>query len=101
IQYGFTAQNIQEVFPMLVSADSKWYLQTSYGAYDAMHVEALRELAMQNEKLKAENESQQLEIEALKAKVDKINQLEAMLEQLKAKVEDDSDSNNTTISVER
>ena len=44
IQYGFTAQNIQAVFPHLVSEDNQGYLQTAYGTYDAMYVESIRAL---------------------------------------------------------
>ncbi|MCC6761206.1 MAG: tail fiber domain-containing protein [Chitinophagaceae bacterium] len=43
-QMGFTAQNIQQVFPQLVSTDAQGYLQTSYGTYDALYVEAIKEL---------------------------------------------------------
>jgi hypothetical protein len=42
VQYGFTAQNVQEVFPALVKTDNMGYLQTSYGTYDAMYVEVLK-----------------------------------------------------------
>ena len=44
VQYGFTAQNIQAVFPELVEEDNLGFLQTAYGTYDAMFVEAIREL---------------------------------------------------------
>lgn len=44
LQYGFTAQNIQEVFPTLVKKDELGYLQTAYSTYDAMIVEAMRAL---------------------------------------------------------
>ena len=44
IQYGFTAQNVQAVFPELVKTDNLGYLQTSYGTYDAMYVEVLKML---------------------------------------------------------
>ena len=44
VQYGFTAQNIQTVFPTLVEEDKLGYLQTAYGTYDAMTVEAIRAL---------------------------------------------------------
>jgi Chaperone of endosialidase len=43
-QMGFTAQNIQQVFPQLVSADAQGFLQTAYGTYDALYVEAIKEL---------------------------------------------------------
>lgn len=52
IQYGFTAQNIQEVFPTLVEEDNLGYLQTAYGTYDAMTVEAIRALYEEIQRLK-------------------------------------------------
>jgi hypothetical protein len=55
IQYGFTAQNIQEVFPELVEEDNHGYLQTAYGTYDAMMIEAMRALNEKIEKLEQEN----------------------------------------------
>ena len=55
IQYGFTAQNIREVFPTLVEEDKVGYLQTAYGTYDAMLVEAIRALNEEIEQLKMEN----------------------------------------------
>lgn len=57
IQYGFTAQNIQQVFPELVSEDNHGYLQTSYGTYDAMYIEAIRELVHRIETLENKLES--------------------------------------------
>jgi len=54
VQYGFTAQNIQEVFPHLVSEDNEGYLQTSYGTYDAMYVEAIRTLYQKINDLEAQ-----------------------------------------------
>ena len=43
-QMGFTAQNIQQVFPEAVSTDAQGYLQTAYGTYDALLVESIKEL---------------------------------------------------------
>ena len=54
VQYGFTAQNIQKVFPHLVSEDNEGYLQTSYGTYDAMYVEAIRVLYQKINDLEAQ-----------------------------------------------
>lgn len=51
IQMGFTAQNIQQVFPENVSTDAQGYLQTAYGTYDALLVEAIRELLQKVEAL--------------------------------------------------
>ena len=53
IQYGFTAQNIQEVFPELVEEDANGYLQTSYSTYDAMIIETLRYLTERINQLEA------------------------------------------------
>lgn len=50
-QMGFIAQNIQEVFPDKVTKDGKGYLQTAYGDYDAVIVEALRALYEKNQAL--------------------------------------------------
>lgn len=67
VQYGFTAQNIQGVFPELVTEDNLGFLQTAYGTYDAMYVEALR--------------AQQNQIEELKKEVDELeSQLAGMVE---------------------
>ncbi|MFK7937580.1 MAG: tail fiber domain-containing protein [Saprospiraceae bacterium] len=79
IQYGFTAQNIQAVFPTLVEEDNLGYLQTAYGTYDAMTVEAIRAL---NDKITVLEE----ENEALKAQVAKINELEKGFAQLKVQI---------------
>ena len=54
IQMGFTAQNIQAVFPGEVSTDAQGYLQTAYGTYDALIVEAIKELKNENDLLKKE-----------------------------------------------
>ena len=66
LQYGFTAQNIQEVFPLLVQEDALGYLQTAYGTYDAMYVESMRALQQQINKQQAIIEAQKKEIENLK-----------------------------------
>jgi hypothetical protein len=83
-QYGFTAQNIQQVFPTLVEEDKLGYLQAAYGTYDAMVVEAIRALKLEIEKseihaskleiekLKAENAALKAELHANKSQLDKI-----------------------------
>ena len=58
IQFGFIAQKIQEVFPSLVEEDNLGYLQTAYGTYDPMMLEAIRAL---NDKIRLlENENAEL-----------------------------------------
>jgi hypothetical protein len=76
IQYGFTAQNVQAIFPELVSEDNLGYLQTAYGTYDAMYIEALRALNDKIEALEKENAS-------LQEQVGDIITMKAELEQIK------------------
>jgi hypothetical protein len=64
IQYGFTAQNIQTVFPTLVAEDKLGYLQTAYGTYDAMTVEAIRALHDEIKVLKTENSGLKAQLDA-------------------------------------
>ncbi|MEM9528461.1 MAG: tail fiber domain-containing protein, partial [Bacteroidota bacterium] len=66
-QYGFTAQNIQEVFPTLVEEDAQGYLQTAYGTYDAMYVEAFRAQQRQIDALRAENQQLQQQVARIQA----------------------------------
>ena len=94
IQYGFTAQNIQATFPTLVKEDNLGYLQTAYGTYDAMTIEAIRAL---NDKITTQNkiiELQNNKIQTLESQTAKINQLESLLQELKQQVQ----TNANTIS---
>lgn len=65
-QYGFTAQNIQDVLPHLVSEDKSGFLQTSYGSLDYILVESIKEVAKENGVLKEKVKLQNQEIEELK-----------------------------------
>jgi len=92
LQYGFTAQNIQEVFPILVEEDSLGYLQTAYGTYDAMYVESMRALQQQIDAQqviinaqKSEIDAQKAEIDAQKAEID-VQKAEALLQKDALKV---------------
>ena len=69
MQYGFTAQNIQVVFPSLVKEDQLGYLQTAYGTFDAMTVEAMRALNDKITNLKDENASLKDRLARLEAAV--------------------------------
>jgi hypothetical protein len=80
MHYGFTAQNIREVFPTLVREDNTGYLQTAYGTYDAITVEAIRAL---NDKI----ESLTTEVENLKGIEIKLAQITSALTGLGVDVE--------------
>lgn len=64
-EIGFTAQNIQEQFPELVTEDPRGYLQTSYGSMTAILTEAIK--ALENKLLALEKYKE--EIIELKAKL--------------------------------
>ena len=96
IQYGFIAQNIEQVFPTLVDEDNLGYLQTAYGTYDAMTVEAIRALNDKIEKLELKNEQLEKDNEFLKVQSNKINQLEVALQQLMQDLQASSKANIST-----
>ncbi len=98
IQYGFTAQNIQEVFPTLVTEDNNGFLQTPYGTYDAMTVEAIRalnekierlellsrNLAKENARLKSQNQQQAINTVELSQLKNAFAELEALIKENKS-----------------
>jgi hypothetical protein len=71
-QLGFTAQNIQQVFPDLVEEDNLGYLQTAYGTYDAVVVEAIRALSESIAILRNENTMLRDELRAVAERCDRI-----------------------------
>ncbi len=73
IQYGFIAQDIEQVWPENVSEDAQGYLQTAYGTYDHMYVEAIKELAKENDSIKKENQILRQEIEYIKEVLESIS----------------------------
>ncbi|MEO0468785.1 MAG: tail fiber domain-containing protein [Bacteroidota bacterium] len=44
VQYGFIAQDLEKVWPEKVRKDAQGYLETAYGDYDPMFVEAIKAL---------------------------------------------------------
>jgi hypothetical protein len=78
LQMGFIAQEIAEVFPEKVTEDNLGYLQTAYGDYDPIVFQAIKALNDKIENLEKENA-------ALKSIVEKVNALEAKLDQMNIK----------------
>ena len=64
-QYGFVAQELQQVFPENVSLDNQGFYQTAYGTYDALYVQSIKALNSKIEDLEQENKT-------LKAKLDEL-----------------------------
>lgn len=77
-QMGFIAQEIAEIFPEKVTKDNLGYLQTAYGDYDPIVFQAIKALNDKIENLEKENTQ-------LKLALEKINALEAKLEQMNIK----------------
>lgn len=61
LQYGFIAQEVQEVFPYLVKMDNEGYYQMPYGTFDPYYIEAFKAMQAQIDALKAEIEILQQE----------------------------------------
>jgi hypothetical protein len=72
IQYGFIAQELMQVFPGKVTKDNLGFYQTAYGDYDAVFVQAIKELNTKIETLEAENIT-------LKQQLQKYESLEARI----------------------
>ncbi|WP_426431618.1 tail fiber domain-containing protein [Winogradskyella sp. HB-48] len=88
LQYGFIAQELMEVFPEKVTKDNLGFYQTSYGDYDAVFVQAIKELNKKIESLETENT-------ILKYKLSRLEALEARL----LAVEKSMNNVNTNTSV--
>jgi trimeric autotransporter adhesin len=54
LQFGFIAQELKEIFPEKVTLDANGFYQTAYGDYDAILVQAIKELKQENDELKKE-----------------------------------------------
>ncbi|WP_299367402.1 tail fiber domain-containing protein, partial [Winogradskyella sp.] len=67
-QYGFIAQELQQVFPENVSLDNQGYYQTAYGTYDALYVQSIKALNTKVEILEKENQE-------LKTKLDELYEM--------------------------
>lgn len=70
VKMGMVAQDVEKVFPDWVQMGPIGYKTFGYKGFEALTVEALRELKMQNEALKAENEELKSQIKELREKVD-------------------------------
>ena len=84
IQYGFIAQELMKVFPEKVSKDNLGFYQTAYGDYDALFVQAIKELNTKVEGLETENQQ-------LKKMLSKYEELEVRLSVLENKTNVTSD----------
>jgi hypothetical protein len=78
-QVGFSAQEVQKVFPEVVSKGEDGYLSIEYGKMTPLLVEAIKALITENDRLKEENGLQQTKMETLESRLSKLeNLLEAI-----------------------
>jgi hypothetical protein len=69
---GLIAQEVQQVFPEMVTVDENGYRRVNYGELPFLMLQGIRELKAENDRLHGMINSQQAEIDALKAAVEKL-----------------------------
>ncbi len=72
---GFVAQEMQQVFPQWVSEGDDGHLMLSMRGFEAVAVRAMQELSAENEGLRAKTDAVLAENAALRARLDRIEQL--------------------------
>jgi len=78
IQHGFIAQELEQTWPTKVHKDPQGYLETAYGDYDPMFVEAIKALNNRIETLEKQNaelQKENKELATLKTEVEAIKEL--------------------------
>lgn len=87
IQYGFSAQDLQKIWPDKVSEDKSGYLQTAYGTYDYLYVEAIKALYdrivdLEKEQNDTLSEKEEMFIQVLGEQQSQIDQLQKTVNEL-------------------
>lgn len=69
-QIGFTAQDLQKVWPEKVSVDKEGFLMTAYGDFDPVFVESIKELKNQIDQLRKELLAEKAKSKVLESRLD-------------------------------
>jgi hypothetical protein len=69
---GLIAQEVEKVFPELVSVDAKGFKQVDYGELPYLMLQAIRELKGENDRLRAEKDEVQRQIATLEGRLAQI-----------------------------
>ena len=69
-QIGLIAQEVEKVFPEVVSADNKGYKSVAYAQLVGPLVEAVKELKKENDRLKQDNKNIKKELDRLRIKIE-------------------------------
>ena len=67
--FGLVAQEVQPLFPDLVSTDEDGYLAVNYSKLPLLTIQAVKELKAQNDQLKAKNDSLEARLVALESAI--------------------------------
>jgi hypothetical protein len=67
--YGLIAQDVQQVFPELVTTDDKGYLAVNYSKLPLLTIQAVKELKAENDALKVQNAAFEARLAALEAAI--------------------------------
>ncbi len=75
VRTGFVAQEVQKVFPQWVQPGTDGYLTVGSHGFEALTVEALRQLARENEQLQVDNAQLHTDNAELRARMDRLERL--------------------------
>jgi hypothetical protein len=78
-QIGVLAQEVEKLFPQLVSTDENGYKSVNYGSLTAVLIEAIKELSTEVATLKVENESLKSEMKTAASLENRLEKLELLL----------------------
>jgi Chaperone of endosialidase len=67
--YGLIAQDVQQVFPDLVTTDEQGYLAVNYSKLPLLTIQAVNELKAENDALKVQNAALEARLSALEAAI--------------------------------
>ena len=73
--FGLIAQEVEEVFPELVTQDPQGWKAVKYNQLPFLMLQGIRELRAENDKLKEQMKSQQVQMTALKAELAEAKQI--------------------------
>ena len=85
---GLIAQELEEVFPEMVSTNERGYKGVNYSELPLLLLQAIRELKVENDTLREKVEQQQeAKITALRGQVEQLQESQTEIRQLRADVE--------------
>jgi hypothetical protein len=84
---GLIAQEVEKVFPEMVSVDGRGYKMVNYSELPYLLLGAVRELKAENDAMRTENDAKEEEIRRLTVRVEQMRKLQQQLASLEARLE--------------